>query len=213
MDDHELLLAWREGRRDAGQALIERHYPAVFRFFYGKVPASVSEDLSQQTFEVLCRRRDAYRAEGSFRAYLFGIARFVLIGWARRTRRFEPAEDSLLVAEVDRSLASLLADQEMVRVVATALRSLPLDDQIAIELKDWEGLSQADLAALFGVPQPTLARRLQRARARLREAVERLVADPGLRDRSLRGLESCMQSIRAEIDARWGERGRKPGSS
>ena len=92
------------------------------------------------------------------------------------------------------------------RLVATALRSLPLDDQILIELKDWEELTQSELAALFAVPQPTVARRLQRARARLRAAVERLVADPDLRDRSLRGLDSCMLSIRREIEARWDRR-------
>ena len=52
--------------------------PAVYRFFFGKVADSVCEDLSQQTFEVVCRRRDAYRGDGSFRAYLFGC----LVLWA-----------------------------------------------------------------------------------------------------------------------------------
>jgi RNA polymerase sigma factor (sigma-70 family) len=202
-DDAALLVAWQSGRREAGQALVERHYASVYRFYFGKVALEVCEDLCQQTFEVVCRNRDAYRGDGSFRAYLFGVARFVLIGWARRRRRFEPTEDSLLADEGGRSLAGLLADQQMVRLVATALRELPLDDQIVIELKDWEGLTQAELAALFECPQPTVARRLQRARGRLRAAVEALTADPGLRDRSLRGLDSCMRSIRREIDARW----------
>lgn len=200
--DDELLAAWRAGRLEAGEALIERHYAAVYRFFFIKVPADACEDLAQQTFEVLCRRRDAFRGEGSFRAFLFGVARFVLIAWARRRRRFEPAEDSLLPDAGLPSLAGMLADEQMVRVVATALRTLPIDDQILIELKDWESLTQAELAAMFGVPQPTVARRLQRARGRLRAAVERLVADPELRDRSLRGLDSCMLSIRREIELR-----------
>lgn len=202
-DDPQLLAAWQAGDRRAGQVLVERYYAAIYRFYFGKVPLEVCEDLCQQTFEVVCRKRDGYRGEGSLRAYLFGVARFVLIGWARRRRRFEPAEDSMIADEGGRSLAGLLAEQQMLRIVATALRELPLDDQIVIELKDWEGLTQAELAAMFACPQPTLARRLQRARARLRAGVEALTADPGLRDRSLRGLESCMLSIRREIDARW----------
>ncbi len=202
-DDLELLAAWQAGRRESGQALIERHYASIYRFFFGKVALEACEDLCQQTFEVVCRNREGYRGEGSLRAYLFGVARFVLIGWARKRRHFEPAEDSLLADEGGRSLAGLLADQQLVRIVATALRELALDDQIVIELKDWEGLTQAELATLFACPQPTVARRLQRARARLRAAVEALTADPGLRDRSLRGIDSCMQSIRREIDARW----------
>ena len=204
-DDGSLLEAWRAGDRRAGHELIQRHYPAVFRFFFGKVTASVCEDLSQRTFEVVCRKRDAFRGDGSFRAYLFGVARFVLIGWARRQRKFEPTEDSL-PADGERSAVGVLAEQEMVRIVATALRGLPLDDQIVIELKDWEHLTQAELAALFEVPQATVARRLQRARARLRAAVEQLIDDPALRDRTLRGLESCMQSIRVEVERRFGPR-------
>ncbi len=202
-DDAALVLAWRSGHRDAGRVLISRHYPAVFRFFFGKVNLATCEDLAQQTFEALCRRPAAFRAEGSFRAYLLGIARFVLLGHARRSRRFEPADDNLLPAD-DPSASEAIGAQQTLRLVATALRGLELDDQILIELKDWEGLSQAELAILFAVPQPTVARRLQRARARLRAAVEAVIADPGARAASLRNLDSCLQSIRACIDARWG---------
>lgn len=202
--DIDLLNAWRAGGRSAGRALLERHYAAIFRFFFAKVALTVAEDLTQQTFEVVCRGRDNFRGEGTFRAFLYGVARFVLIGWARRGRNFEPAEDSLIVDLLAQSFAGVLAQQEESRLLATALRSLPLDDQILIELKHWEDLTQADLARLFGVPQPTVARRLQRARVRLREAVVRLTADPELRARPLRNLGSCLQSIRKEIDARWG---------
>lgn len=201
MEDSALLDAWRAGKREAGQALVRRHYPAVFRFFYGKVPLMACEDLAQQTFEVLCRRPDAYRGDGSFRAYLFGVARFVLLGWTRRHRTYEPAEDGLLAA-TDPTPSGLVARQQQLRLIATALRRLPIDDQILIELKDWEDLSQAELAALFAVPQPTVARRLQRARTRLHAAVEALCAEPRQRDESLRNLESCLQSIRAQIGAR-----------
>lgn len=205
MDDSELLEAWRRGEADAGRQLIKRHYAAVFRFFYGKVADGSCEDLAQQTFEVLIRNRDGFRGEGSFRAYVFGVARFVLIAHVRRRgrhgARFEPAEDSALDPATAGSVSSLFAEREQEFIVAQALRSLALDDQILIELKDWEGWSQAELAALFEVPQATAATRLQRARKRLREAVERLVADPALREASVHGLESCMQSIHGKIEA------------
>lgn len=210
MDDGALLEAWRAGERGAGQALIRRHYAAIFRFFYGKVPVAQCEDLAQQTFEVVCRRPDGYRGEGTFRAYLFGVARFVLLAWVRRHHRHvSPAEE--LLAGDDPSPSGVLLERQTLRLVATALRTLALDEQILIELKDWEGLAQAELAALFGVPQPTVARRLQRARARLRAAVEALCSDPARREHSLRNLDSCMASIRAQIDARWGRAGAAEG--
>jgi len=212
MEDHALLLAWRSGQRDAGRTLIARHYAAVFRFFYGKVGVATCEDLAQQTFEALCRRPDAFRGQGSFRAYLLGIARFVLLAHARRSRSLEPVDDSLLPGD-DPSASEAIAAQQHLRLVATALRGLDLDDQILIELKDWEGLSQAELASLFAAPQPTVARRLQRARARLRAAVEAALADPAARATCLRNLDSCLQSIRRCIDARWGAACPRPEQS
>ena len=204
MDDQALVQAWRAGQRDAARTLIARHYAAVFRFFFAKVPLATGEDLAQRTFEVLCRGPGEFRGEGSFRAYLLGIARYVLLAHLRRQRSFEPIEALTLVCG-DPSASEQIGAQQTLQLVATALRRLELDDQILIELKDWEGLSQVELAALFGVPQPTVARRLQRARARLRAAVAALGADPAVRADSLRNLESCLQSIRADIDARWGE--------
>lgn len=204
VDDDALLEAWRGGSATAGQALIGRHYASVFRFFYGKVPLAVCEDLAQQTFEVLCRRPDGYRGEGTFRAYLLGISRVLLMAWARRGRREAAVTDCPLPGEAP-SPSGVLGTQELLRVVATALRGLGLADQILIELKDWEGLSQAELAGMFGVPQPTVARRLQRARLRLRAAVEAALAEPQ-RAAGLRNLDSCLESIRAAIDERWGPR-------
>ncbi|MGB1014466.1 MAG: RNA polymerase sigma factor [Nannocystaceae bacterium] len=195
MDENELYKAWRAGDSSAGEALIGALYPTVFRFFYTRVPTEVCEDLTQKTFERLCQR-DGFRGTGSIRGYVLGIARFTLIHWVRKRRRFEPAEESLLGDAVERTINSLIADRELGRIVAAALRSLRLDDQILIELKDWEGLTQAELAELFEVPRPTVARRLQRARARLKSAVHGLVAEPLARQRCLQGIETCMRSIR-----------------
>lgn len=42
--DHELLDAWCAGDREAGDALIRRHFEAVCRFFRGKLGDDI-EDL------------------------------------------------------------------------------------------------------------------------------------------------------------------------
>jgi RNA polymerase sigma factor (sigma-70 family) len=210
MDDDALqLAAWRAGDADAGRRLVKTYYRLIFRFFYGKTADSACEDLTQETFEILVRRRDAYRGDSPFRAYLYGIARNVLVGHIRRKLRhgdrFEPAEQSAVDPASEGSFSSLFASRQLEQLVAQALRSLSLDDQIVIELKDWEGLTQAELAALFELPQPTIARRLQRARVRLREAVERLIADPALRAETVRSLESCMRSILGKIEGHLGK--------
>jgi RNA polymerase sigma-70 factor (ECF subfamily) len=200
-DDLALLHAWRSGDRGAGRALIARHYASVYRFFFSKVPEGACEDLTQATFEVVCRRRDAFRGDATFKAFLFGVARVKLLEYIRSRRGdFEPAEHSLADPRTEGSTSSLLADRQIEHIVAQALRGLSLDDQILLELKEYEQMTTRELARLFEVPDGTMAGRLARARQRLREAAERLIADPALRDSVERDLDSCMRSIGDKLE-------------
>ncbi len=203
-EDLELLRAWQAGDVAAGRALVRRHYAPVYRFFYAKVDEAACEDLTQATFEVLCRRRDAFRGEGaSFRGFLFGIARMKLVEFIRgKDRAFDPMEHSVADPAVTAGVSSLLADRQREHLVAQALRGLSLDDQILLELKEYEQLTLRELADLFGATVGSVAGRLTRARERLRLASERLLADPGLRADSEHDLESCMRDIGARVAAR-----------
>jgi RNA polymerase sigma-70 factor (ECF subfamily) len=206
VDDLELLRRWQAGQTSAGRELVSRHYAAVYRFFYGKVDPGFCEDLTQATFEVLCRRRDAFRGEGaSFRGFLFGIARMKLIEHIRgKLRAFDPMEHSVVDPASAGSVSSLLAERQHEHLVAQALRELSLDDQVLLELKEYEQLTLRELAALFDVTLGAIAGRVTRARERLRTATERLVADPGLRAASVHDLESCMRNIGTKIAAHLG---------
>lgn len=211
-DDVSLLRAWQAGDTGAGRALVSRHYASVFRFFYCKVSDGACEDLTQATFEVLCRRREAFRGgEASFKGFLFGIARMKLLehirGRARRGPAFDPGEHSLADPATEASMSSLLADRQLDHIVAQALRGLSLDDQIVLELKEYEQLTTRELAQLFAVPDGTMAGRVARARQRLREATERLLTDPGLRDSVERDLDSCMRSIGDKLEGHLRGRG------
>ncbi|WAS92111.1 RNA polymerase sigma factor [Nannocystis punicea] len=204
-DDLSLLRAWQAGATAAGRTLVARHYPSVYRFFFAKVSGDACEDLAQATFETLCRRRDAFRGgSSSFKGFLFGIARNKLLEYIRhRSRRgptFDPGEDSVIDPATEASLSSLLADRQIEHVVSQALRGLNLDDQILLELKEYEQLTARELAELFAVPAGTMAGRIARARQRLREATDRLLAQPDLRDSRERDLDSAMRSIFEKID-------------
>ncbi len=201
-DETAVVEAWRSGDNRAGRLLVKHYYARIYRFFFAKVDDESCEDLTQETFEIMLRRRDAYRGDAPYRAYLFGIARFVLISYIRRRQRhrerFDPAQDSVM-DPASEGASSLFAAREHERIVAAALRSLPLDDQIAIELRHWEGLTKRELATLFDAPISTMAHRLQRARARLRRAVEERLTDPAMGVELDEGLDTCMRSIHAKI--------------
>jgi DNA-directed RNA polymerase specialized sigma24 family protein len=63
--------------------------------------------------------------------------------------------------------------QEEARLLG-ALRSLPLDQQILLELFYWENLGGSELAELFDLAEGTVRSRLRRARELLVLAYDRL---------------------------------------
>ena len=203
MTDLELLNAWSGGDVQAGQQLIKRHYDAVYLFCYGKVGPQVSEDLTQATFETLCGHPEKFRGDSAMRTYLFGIARWKLVhhfeNRAGTGKPFEPLEDSIHDPALERSITSLFAARDREVLVVQALRSLSLDDQSLLELKDYEGMTAAALALVFEIPAGTVASRLKRARGRLRAAVERLAISPDLVEQTMTNLDGYMRAIRERM--------------
>ena len=195
--DFDLLASWRDDDRDAGSLLFERHARAVTRFFRSKVDGNV-EDLVQETFLACVERRDHIEGRSSFRAYMFGVARFKLLEHYRRLQG-EPdfAQDS--VADLDKSPSRLVLDKQEHRILLRALRRLPVDHQIALELYYWEGFTTPDLAEMLQISPHTARSRLSRARAALRHEVELAADDPRAAVSTLGDLEMWARGLREQV--------------
>ena len=203
LTDEALLERWRGGDRQAGQQLVTRHYKPVFLFFWGKVGEQAGADLTQDTFETLCAGHDRFHGASSVRTYLFGIARWKLVEHLRKERRtrerYDPLEDGIDAPTVERSLTSLFTHKQHEALLVRGLRSLPLEDQLLLELKDYEDLTARELAEIFDVPAATVAGRINRARDRLRHAVIAVAASGVLAEQTLLGLDSYFRGIRAVL--------------
>ena len=199
--DFELLDAWRAGDAKAGNELFRRHFDAVCRFFRNKVHDGV-EDLIQKTFMACVRSRDAFRKEGSFRAYLFTIARHELYQHferhSRDQRRINPEVDSVVhLGPGPSTVAARRAEQ---RLLLDALRKLPLNLQIALELFYWEDMSASELADVLGIPEGTVRTRLRRARQLLEESLRDSGASAPDISATLTGLEEWARSLRQVVE-------------
>lgn len=173
--DLELLERWRAGDRDAGNELFERHFNSICRFFENKVHSDV-EELVQATFEACVDGRDTFRGQSSFRTYIFAIARHQLYAYYRRNRRDGQALDFGVtsLADLGASPRSVVARDQQHRLLLAAVCSLPIEQQLLLELHYWEGMEMAELAEVFGVNQTTVRTRLFRARQALRDQMATL---------------------------------------
>lgn len=179
--DEALHARWRGGDRSAGHALFERYFDALFRFFENKASGGDVSDLVQRTFLGCVEARDRFQGAASFRTFLFAIARHELSGFYRSRRRGAPLDFGVSsVADLGASPSTLVRKKSERACLTEALQSLPLDLQIAVELRFWEGLSGPDLAVVLGVPEGTIRSRLRRALEALRDALATTDGGAGL---------------------------------
>lgn len=199
--DFDLIDAWAAGDKRAAKQLIDRHFDSVYRFFRNNLGDGSVEDLVQDTFLACVQARDRFRRESSFRTFLFATARNTLLYHYRKQRRAGPPIDPELVSVVDLSPgpSSIVVQKHEQRLLLEALRSLPLDYQIALELYHWEGMSGPELAEALEIGEAALRSRLHRAKLELRKQVERLANAPELLESTMACLDAWAEGLRAAI--------------
>lgn len=171
--DDELMVRVRAGDVQAFTELYERHRAALFTFLSRLTgDRQLGEDLLQETFVRLYRSRGTYEGTGRFRAFLFTIARRLVIDWRRRqsaTWREDPEALGTLEAPEraeDRAEARDLAER-----LEAALRRLPASQREIVLLSRYAALSTDEIAQLTGLTPGAVRVALHRALRRLRELI------------------------------------------
>jgi RNA polymerase sigma-70 factor (ECF subfamily) len=192
VEDHELLGAWQRGDRQAAEVLIERHFDAISGFFRTKAHTH-ADDLVQRTFLRCAEHLDRFKADGTVRAFLFGIARNVFYEFLREKKRHGPEPDfsTSSLCDLQPGAVTQLSRRAEDQLLLEALHRIPIELQIAIELYYWDELSIDELAVALDVPSGTVKSRLHRARALLRDAID---AVPG-------ALDDERAKLHARLDA------------
>jgi RNA polymerase sigma-70 factor (ECF subfamily) len=148
--------------------LISSEWPKLRRFFRTKVPDADVLDLAQSTLLAFVEGRA--RATSSQRAYLWGIARFQVLKHYDRHRSAVAFDSALHTAlDLGPSLSSRLDGHNR---LLQALHTLPVDHQMAFELRHGEELSLDDVADALGVSLATAKRYLVAAQVKLKAALD-----------------------------------------
>jgi RNA polymerase sigma-70 factor, ECF subfamily len=111
-------------------------------------------------------------------AWLVSAGRFKSIDRQRRDRRFDHLEDRPDVSETladegaqaPDELPELLEDDRLRLVFTCCHPALASDAQVALTLREVCGLATEEIASAYLTPAPTLAQRIVRAKAKIRDA-------------------------------------------
>lgn len=195
-----LVSRWQHGDSSAAQELLTRHYGALTRFFQNKVGCSDAEDLVQETMAAVMASSERFEGRSTFKAYMLSIARLRLYECYRKKRRDQQVFefDTVTVFDLSSSPSVCAAQRSEQRLLLEALRRIPLNSQIVLELHYWEDLSGTEIADAVGLPVDTAYSRLRKAKALLKRKLEVLANSKELLESTCDRLDVWANSLRQQ---------------
>ncbi|NUR77938.1 MAG: sigma-70 family RNA polymerase sigma factor [Thermoleophilia bacterium] len=172
------------GRRSGsapGQGVLAISLEQVFRDEWGRVLAALigflgdfelAEEAAQDAFAVAAERWPREGTPAAPRAWLVTTARNRAIDRIRRDRTLATKTRLLEVPEAteDEMDETTIPDERLELVFTCCHPALALDAQVALTLRTLGGLTVEEIARAFLVPEATMAKRLVRAKAKIRAA-------------------------------------------
>jgi RNA polymerase sigma-70 factor (ECF subfamily) len=188
VDENDLIRSARAGDLAAFNRLVIAHQDRLYWWIFSMVKdEDLADDLAQSTFITAYEKLHTFRS-GSFRSWLFSIARNRSIDEFRRKKRHPSISlDAFQEEEKDFDLLSVIPDEtqtpeeiavqsEQAELVNRLLQGLPEIYRQLLQLVDMDGWDYQEAADLLNIPLGTMKSRLVRARLKFRELYMRQVA-------------------------------------
>lgn len=175
--DQSLIDQCLAGRRDAFGQLVERYQHRLYHgLFHVLGSAEDAQDVAQDAFVNAFEKLASFKGQAAFYSWLFRIALNAAVSAKRKNRRamvsvearremsgLEP-EDGRATSEPSHAMD--VSDRQ--RLVRKALADLSEEFRTALVLKEMDGMSYEEIAAIVDVPLGTVRSRIHRARLEMR---------------------------------------------
>ena len=162
----------------------------MFRYAVARLrDRDVAEDVVQETFPAALRGRDRFTGGSTERTWLVGILKNKVVDRIRRSVRDRPlgiaahdeATDAVFVRGYWRSTPqawprpadAVVEDREFREALDRCLARLPDHMGLAFRLRESDGIETDEICNILEVSATNLATLLYRARARLRQCLDR----------------------------------------
>ena len=185
LSDHDLIEQAKQGDEDAFAEIVRRYKNPMVNYLYRFLnDYEEAVDLAQETFVRVYFAIERYHRGYAFSTYIYRIATNLAISEIRRRRcrrllslsglfqsdyeetaEYQPRDERILPdAE--------LVDNEQSKLIARAIAALPEKYRVAIVLRDVQGRSYEEIAAIMELGLGTTKSRINRGRALLREKLK-----------------------------------------
>jgi RNA polymerase sigma-70 factor (ECF subfamily) len=180
--DEELVKRAGKGDSRAFDLLVLKYQHRIFALISRYVrDQDEVQDVAQEAFIKAWRALPRFRGDSQFYTWLYRIAvntaKNHLVSRGRRPPGSDiDAEDAEQFIGADGlhesgTPESILMSQELGEVISTAIETLPQELRTAVMLREFDGLSYEDIAAIMECPVGTVRSRIFRAREAIEQAM------------------------------------------
>lgn len=165
MDDRELAHRLTENDDAALEALVERHYEAIYRFLWRLAGSDEqARELTQDSLLQIRASAGSFRGRSQFRTWALRIA-YRVYARSRRKRQHDNLTEAILLPDVQSGTLDRIAFEQALLRLTSKLRD-------AFTLHALNELSVEETAAVLKVPVGTAKARIARARKALQSQLE-----------------------------------------
>jgi RNA polymerase sigma-70 factor (ECF subfamily) len=180
--DKQLVKLAKRGDQRAFELLVRKYQQRIFALISRYVRDSEDvQDVAQEAFIKAWRALPRFRGDSAFYTWMYRIAvntaKNHLVAQGRR-----PPGTDLDAGEAEQFVEavglqdigtpeSLLLSEELKGVINGVIDNLPGDLRTAVTLREFEGLSYEDIAAIMECPVGTVRSRIFRAREAIDQAI------------------------------------------
>jgi RNA polymerase sigma-70 factor (ECF subfamily) len=160
--DLDLVQEIGGGNTQSFQVLMDRYKNPIYQMAYRMIlDPFESEDLLQVVFLQVYRNLSTFKPQGSFKAWIFTIARNTCLNEIRRRRRKpvrsldEMTSDSQkvpfqVVDHEQQSAHQIILQDELVEILSRILQEVPEKQRTALLLYQQENLSYEEISKILG---------------------------------------------------------------
>ena len=184
--DEDLVLLVQQGDKSAFDFLVLKYQHRIIQLVNGYIKdPTEAQDVAQESFIKAYRALGSFRGDAAFYTWLYRIA----INTAKnyrlaRARRSASQEVDVQDAEAIENAPQLqgldtperlLLTHEMLDTIKLALSTLPEEMRVALELREFDGMSYEEIAVAMDCPVGTVRSRIFRARASIDNLINPLL--------------------------------------
>lgn len=177
-DERGLILRCQHGEREAFEPLVTKYMRLAASFalaWTGNHEDAL--DLSQEAFARAFRAIRRFDTSRPFYPWFHTILRNLCLNYLSRAARLHevPLRDDIERAGPDPGPLAYVERQETRQRVWDGIRKLQATDREILILREFQGLTYAEIAEVLEIPRGTVMSRLHTARQRLRARLEPLM--------------------------------------